>query len=53
MHAKVLARENVSNGKSIALKTATIMTEFDIPAKHVVVDNFGVGVDCIQELAML
>jgi len=46
-------RERMSTGKGIAQKTATLMTQYKIKDSNVVVDNFGVGVDAIQELAMM
>lgn len=53
IHAKILRRENKSTPKGIAQITSTLMTQYNIPASHVVIDNFGVGTDCIQELAMM
>ena len=50
--ARILRKENVSTPKGIASITATIMTEWKIPWDRVIVDNFGVGADCIQELAL-
>ncbi len=53
VHARLVGREATSNGKTIAQKTITLMTEYGIEAENVVIDNFGVGVDCIQELAYM
>ena len=50
--AKILAREKVSNPKSIAEKTLTIMTQFGILPGNVYIDNFGVGANVSQELAI-
>jgi hypothetical protein len=41
-HAKILKREKLSTPKGIAQITATLMTEYNIPASRVVIDNFGV-----------
>lgn len=50
--AKVVAREATSNAKSIAAKTLTLMTEFDIAPEDVVLDNFGEGANVAMEIAI-
>ena len=50
--AKIAAVEKISTGLSIADKAIQIMDLFGIPDWQVTVDAFGVGKDCIQELAM-
>lgn len=49
--AKIVAVEKVSTGKSIAQKTLTLMDYYHIQPFNVIVDSFGEGVKCIQELA--
>lgn len=50
--AKVLAKEKISNSKSIAQKTMTLMEEHDIPPRNVFIDNFGEGANVAQEIAL-
>lgn len=50
--AKIVAREKSSSTASIAMKTMTLMQEYGIKAENVMVDNFGVGANVAQELAM-
>jgi len=50
--AQVLAEEHISNPKSIAQKTMTLMELMGIPQEKVMVDNFGAGANVAQELAM-
>lgn len=49
--AKIVAREKISNPKSIAQKTLTLMMVYNIQAKDVWIDNFGVGAEVTKELA--
>lgn len=49
--ARVVLFELKSSGKSIASKTLGLKEEFNIPDEEICVDNFGVGVEAIQELA--
>lgn len=51
--AKILKRETISTPKGIAQITSTLMTQYDIPWYRVIIDNFGVWTDCIQELALM
>lgn len=51
--AKILRLENTSTPKGIAQVTATLMTEYNIPPERVVIDNFWVWADSIQELALM
>lgn len=51
--AKIVAKEKTSTDKSIAQKTLTLMDGYNIPANHVVVDNFGVGANVAQELGLM
>lgn len=46
-----LPKERVSNPKSIAQKTITLMTFYGIPQQEVWVDNFGEGVNVALEIA--
>lgn len=54
--AKVVGKEDISNGKGIAQKTITLMDFYGIKKgeakKNVIVDSFGIGVDAIKELAL-
>jgi hypothetical protein len=49
---KVVAREKTSTGKTIALKTITLMDYYEVDDENVYVDSFGEGVDTIRELAL-
>jgi len=49
--AKIVAKERVSNPKSIAQKTITLMTFYGIPQQEVWVDNFGEGANVALEIA--
>lgn len=51
--AKVIAREKLSSGKSIAQKTAEIIWDLGILDQNVIIDDFWVGSDCVKELAFL
>lgn len=48
--AKQIAREKISNPKSIAQKTITLMGVYNIHAANVTVDNFGVGANVAKEM---
>ena len=50
--AKLVAKEKISNAKSIAQKTITLMDFYEIPDTNVFVDNFGVGANVAQELGL-
>lgn len=50
--AKVVATEKISTTKSIAEKTMTLMEELQIKDRDITVDNFGVGANVAQELAL-
>ncbi len=50
--AKVTAREQISNEKSIAQKTLTQMDYFVIKDSDVTIDNFGTGANVSKEIAL-
>lgn len=50
--SKIVCREKISNAKSIALKTLTLMIEYDIKAEEIFIDNFGEGANVAQELGL-
>ena len=50
--AKIVAKEQTSTPKTIAMKTLTLMAEHQLKAENVMVDNFGVGANVAQELAL-
>lgn len=50
--AKVLAKENISNPKSIAPKTMTFMLDLKISDFDVMIDSFGAGADVSKEMAL-
>lgn len=50
--ARIVSREIQSTPESVAQRTLTIMSEYNIPPERVVVDNFGVGANVAQELAL-
>lgn len=50
--AKIVAAERISNTKSIAQKTLTLMNFYNIDPANVYVDNFGIGANIAQELAI-
>ena len=52
-HARVVATENVSNDKTIALRTHDLMKEFDIEPADVIIDNFGIGANVAKELLLI
>ena len=49
--AKIVAKERVSNAKSVAQKTITLMSFYGIPPQEVWVDNFGEGANVALEIA--
>jgi len=49
--AKIVAKERISNPKSIAQKTITLMEYYHIPQNQVWVDNFGEGANVALEIA--
>jgi hypothetical protein len=51
--AKIVAREKISNSKSIAQKTRTLMEHYGVEQEDVTVDNFGEGANVAQELALV
>ena len=51
-NAHIVAREKISNPKGIAEKTITLMDYYNISASNVTIDNFGVGANVSQELAL-
>lgn len=50
--AKKLYEESKSTAKSIAERTLTLMTEYNIRPRNVVIDAFGVGADVGKEIAI-
>ena len=48
----IVGTERTSNPKSIAEKTLTLMEKYGSQAKNVTVDNFGVGANVSQEIAL-
>lgn len=50
--AMKITEERKSNPKTIAEKTLTLMTEYNIKMEDVVVDSFGVGADVGKEIAL-
>ncbi len=50
---KKLAEEKVSNEKTIAQKTVTLMTHFGLTMKDVYVDGFGIGAKVAQEISFV
>lgn len=50
--AKIVAREKISNPKSIAQKTRTLMEHYELEGEDITVDNFGEGANVAQELAL-
>lgn len=51
--ACIVGREKISDAKSIAIKTITIMQEFGIDPLDVFIDNFGAGANVWMEMALL
>jgi hypothetical protein len=51
--AAVVGYEEKSTEESIAQKTNDIMAVYNISAKNVIVDNFGVGAGSVQKLALM
>lgn len=52
LKAKVLAKEKISNSKSIVQKTLTLMEMTGVEPANIYIDNFGVGANVAQELAL-
>lgn len=50
--AKVVAKESISNPRSIAEKTITLMEHYGVKQSNVYIDNFGVGANVAQEIAL-
>lgn len=50
--ARVVATERISDSKSIAQKTLTLMSYFNITPENVTVDNFGTGANVAQEMGL-
>jgi len=50
--AKIVAKEKISNSKSIAQKTRTLMEHYEILPEDVTIDNFGEGANVAQELGL-
>jgi len=50
--AKIICQEEISDIHSITQKTLSIMTMMGIEASNVFVDNFGIGANVSQEMAM-
>jgi len=51
--ARVVAVERISDTKSIAQKTLTLMSYFNINPENITVDNFGEGANVAQEMGLL
>lgn len=49
--AKIVATEKISNPKSIAQKTLTLMEFYEVKPEDIIVDNFGEGANVALELA--
>jgi hypothetical protein len=52
LKAKVVLVEKISSPVSMAQKTLSLMEYYNVKPENVVVDNFGVGANVAQELAM-
>ena len=50
--ARIIAREPFSTPKSVAEKTITLMSHYGIMDGKIYIDNFGVGANVAQELAL-
>lgn len=50
--ARVVGSEKISNAKTIAQKTLTLMEEYEVDPERVWDDSFGVGADVAQEVAL-
>lgn len=53
LRARLIAKEKTSSTLSIAQKTSTLMFELGITDKNVYIDNFWVGANVAQELALM
>ena len=51
--AKKVASEKISNPKSIAQKTRTLMDFYEVEPEDITVDNFGEGANVAQELGLV
>lgn len=51
-HARVAAKENTSNSKTIAQKTITLLEYLKISPDDITLDNFGVGANVAAEIAI-
>ena len=50
--ARIIATEKISNSKSIAQKTLTLMQFYNIRPENIYVDSFGIGANVSQEMAI-
>jgi hypothetical protein len=50
--ARIVAKETISNEKSIAQKTLSLVDHFEIKDDDIIVDNFGVGANVVKQLAL-
>jgi len=50
--AKIVAVEKISNPSSIAQKTLTLMSHYQVKEENIFLDNFGAGANVAQELAL-
>ena len=51
--AKIVRTEAKSTGKSVALAVIEVMKEYNVHARSVVIDSFGVGFKALKELSLL
>lgn len=51
--ARVVAKEKTSTPKGIAQRTLTLMIHFKVDPAYVYCDNFGIGANVAQELALM
>ncbi len=50
--AKIVATEKISDAKSIAQKTLTLLQHYQVKGENTFLDNFGAGANVAQELAL-
>ncbi|MCX6822231.1 MAG: hypothetical protein NTW30_05655 [Candidatus Aenigmarchaeota archaeon] len=50
--SKIVCKEKISNEKSIAEKTLTLMDYYKVRPENIYVDNFGIGANVAQEMAI-
>lgn len=50
--ARLIYQERISSPKSIAQRAITLMKEYDIPSRNIVIDNFGEGANVAKEIAL-